>query len=227
MEALSPPPAAEPLFEAPLAARRRLAPEVFELEWPRPAGFRFAPGERVRLFLEGAARDYTLVSGPDSPGLRILVRRVAGGRLSPRLAALPVGAVVGFSGPHGHFRYRPGGPRPAVFVAAGVGIAPFCAMAAAGIRGYILLHGARREAELYYRETVAPPAAAYVPCLSGAGPPLGPAAFPGRVTGYLRERLAFGRYAFYLCGGREMVREAMAVVDERFADSLVYTEIFA
>lgn len=230
MDPLSPDAAAPPperLFSAPIIARRMLAADVFELAWPRPADFVFIPGQRVRLRLEGLERDYTLVSAPPEPVLRICLRRIASGALSPRLAAAALGTRIEFHGPCGHFRLRPAGPSPVVFVAAGVGIAPFAAMAAAGARGYILLQGARHAAELHYREVVAPHAALYVPCLSAAATPLPAGAFPGRVTGYLRERLAPGRYSLYLCGGREMVRDAVTIVDERFPESLVFTEIFA
>jgi hypothetical protein len=48
----------------------------------------------------------------------------------------------------------------------------------------------------------------------------------GRVTDYLYNNLAPGRYDFYLCGRREMIRDVTICVDEIFPDSLVFTEIF-
>jgi ferredoxin-NADP reductase len=210
----------ERLYSGPLRRRRALSASVFEIGWERPAGFSFVPGQRVRLALGAAERDYTLVSAPPDPELRVCFRRVEAGALSPQLASAPIGSRLLFSGPHGYFVYRPSA-RPAVFVATGVGIAPFCAMAAAGITGFTLLHGARRAEELYYREVVAPAAARYRPCLSGGG-----AGFAGRVTAYLEERLAAGQHDFYLCGRREMVRDATLLIDRRFPGSRVYSEVF-
>lgn len=216
--------AAARVFSGRLAQRRPLSATVYEIEWPRPPGFSFLPGQRIRLQIGSAERDYTLVSSPADPGLRICFRSIAGGELSPRLAQAPIGSPFRFTGPHGYFVYRPS-PRPAVFVATGVGIAPFCSMAASGISGFTLLHGVRSREELFYRSAVAPAAAVYIPCLSG--PDAGASgAFAGRVTGYIENRLAPGCYDFYLCGSQAMVTEVTFLVDERFAGSWVYTEVF-
>ena len=112
-----------------------------------------------------------------------------------------------------------------VFVATGTGIAPFRAMTGAGARGFTLLHGVETPADLHYRDFIRPRAGAYVACLS-ASPPAEPDHFSGWVTDYLRRRLPPGVYDFYLCGRRDMIRDATLLVDERFPDSLVYSETF-
>jgi ferredoxin-NADP reductase len=227
MERIDPgsgPTAAARIFSGCLAQRRPLSSAVYEIEWPRPPGFSFLPGQRIRLRIGPAERDYTLVSAPADQSLRICFRRIAGGELSPRLAQAPIGSPFRFTGPHGYFVYRPS-PRPAVFVATGVGIAPFCSMAASGISGFTLLHGTRSREELYYRSAVAPAAAAYIPCLSGPDADAA-GAFTGRVTGYIESRLAPGCYDFYLCGSQAMVKDVTLLVDERFAGSWVYSEVF-
>jgi len=50
--------------------------------------------------------------------------------------------------------------------------------------------------------------------------------FAGRVTDYLETELPPLPYDFYLCGRSDMIRDATLLVDERFSDSYVYTEIF-
>ena len=51
-------------------------------------------------------------------------------------------------------------------------------------------------------------------------------AFQGRVTEYLASLLAPGQYDFYLCGRREMIREATLLIDERFPGGRIYSEPF-
>lgn len=227
MEAVRPPAAgseAAGAFTARITANRRLAANAFELTLAKPASFVFLAGQRLRLEYAALQRDYSIVSAPAEADLRLCLRRVPGGRLSAQLARAGVGTRVAFTGPHGYFTFKPSS-RPAVFVATGTGIAPFCAMAEAGVSGFTLLHGAATPEGLYYREFIQPRAALYVGCLS-AGRPTGPAQFPGRVTDYLRSRLPPRTYDFYLCGRREMIRDVTLLVDERFPGSLVYSEIF-
>lgn len=210
-----------------LLARRALAAEAFEILLERPAGFDFVAGQRLRIEHAEFARDYTLASAPDDAALALCLRRVPGGRATSWLAGLEIGAPLEISGPHGYFTWR-GSERPTVWIATGTGIAPFVAMARAGARGFTLLHGVRRPAELYYREVLERAAARYVPCLSGAGD-AGRARevfFAGRVTAYAAARLAPGCYDFYLCGRSEMIRDVIALIDERFPESRVFSEAF-
>lgn len=211
-------------FRTRIVARRPLAESTFELALAKPTRFTFAPGQRVRLCHAEAERDYSISSAPADALIRLCIRRVDNGRLSARLAEITVGAALAFTGPHGYFIFQ-ASARQAVFVATGTGIAPFCAMAAAGVSGFILLHGVAAQEELFYRDLLQAKAAAYVACLSG-GRTAATGHFNGRVTDYLRERLPAGAYDFYLCGRQEMVRDATLVIDERFCGSLVFSEIF-
>jgi NAD(P)H-flavin reductase len=149
---------------------------------------------------------------------------MAVGGVSAQLARAGSGTPMTFTGPHGYFTFKTS-TRPAVFVATGTGIAPFCAMAGSGVRGFTLLHGVKTTAGLYYREFILTRAAAYVACLS-ADRTSGPAQFSGRVTDYIRSRLPQRAYDFYLCGRQDMIRDVTLLVDERFDGSFVYSEIF-
>jgi NAD(P)H-flavin reductase len=116
-----------------------------------------------------------------------------------------------------------------VFVATGTGVAPFASMARAGVKDFILLHGVRRFLDLYCESLFRKTARRYVPCVSNLKDPGEGASgvFAGRVTGFLEEHMPFGAYDFYLCGRGEMIRDAIHLVDQKFSDSLVYTEPFS
>jgi len=205
-----------------LLSRAQLSDWAFEVELERPVGFMFSAGQSIRLFVRGQGRDYSIASGPSGTTLSFCVRMVEGGSVSPVLAGAPVGTPFSFSGPHGVFTLRDS-PRPVVWAATGVGVAPFLSMVRVGAAGFTLLHGVRQLGDLFHREEFEAAAARYVPCLSQV-----PAAgcFPGRVTAWAAESLGPGRYDFYLCGNRQMVRDFILLADDRFPGSRVYTEIF-
>jgi len=216
-----------PAFRSRLLNRTWLSRDTFQAELERPAGFRFQPGQGIRFRYEELEREYSLTSSPEDDVLSLCVRMIDGGRFSPRLAEAEIGSTLAFSGPHGFFVYRPSG-RPTVFVATGTGIAPFVSMARAGATDFLLVHGAPTGADLHFRFVMQPAARSYVGCASrelpaGAG---SPACRAGRVTDYMRSELPEGLYDFYLCGRRDMVRDVVGLVDERFSGSVVYSEIF-
>lgn len=215
------------VYPAKLLHRRWLSLTTFELQLARPRFFQFLPGQRIRLSHEGKERDYSLISTPDDLSLALCVRRVDGGTFSPLLATAEIGTRFRFSGPHGYFTFR-SSSRPAVFVATGVGVAPFVSIVRSEMTSSTLLHGVRTAAELYYESVFRGGTRCYVPCLSlpASETELPPNSFRGRVTEYLRNHLQPGLYDFYLCGRSEMVRDVTLLIDERFSGSMVYTEIF-
>jgi ferredoxin-NADP reductase len=193
----------------------------------RPEGFSFLAGQGIRISIDGLEREYSLVCGPDDGSLSICVKVIEGGALSPRLARLKIGTTVSFSGPHGCFTFQSRQHLP-VFVATGTGIAPFVAMARAGIRGFTLLHGASTGDRLFYRELTQPVATKYVGCVTRENGMRGDESwkYHGRVSDFLLGEFASGVYDFYLCGGREMVGNVLSTVDQRFPASRVFFEIF-
>ena len=46
------------------------------------------------------------------------------------------------------------------------------------------------------------------------------------MTAYIEKKLPLADYDFYLCGGSEMIRDVMGIVDDRFPAARVFTEIF-
>lgn len=209
-------------FSARLAARAWLSTAAFEVELERPPDFSFRAGQSIRVYVGGEGRDYSLASGPSEDGLRLYVRLVEGGVISPFLARAPVGTSLWLTGPHGVFTFVPT-QRPVVWAATGVGIAPFLSMTRDGATGFTLLHGVREAAELFSRKELGASASRLVPCVSRE---TAPGCFPGRVTDWAAATLASGAYDFYLCGNRRMVRDFIVLADERFPGSRVFTEIF-
>jgi ferredoxin-NADP reductase len=211
-------------FSTRTIARRNLSPKVFELTLLKPTEFKFTPGQRVRFKHGRVCRDYSIASAPAEETIRLCIRKAKRGLLSPQLADAPESTSWTFTGPHGYFTFK-ASQRPAVFVATGTGIAPFCSMAASGIFGFTLLHGVEQAEDLYYRDLFQTRAAAYIGCLSGACPEC-IAHHPGRVTGYIETRLPRRAYDFYLCGRQDMIRDVTLLIDEIFQGSFVYSEVF-
>ncbi len=215
----------------PIAVRisnnRRLADNTFEIEFERPKGFTFLAGQKISVLHEGLSRDYSLISPSKGGNLAICVRKIRGGALSPILTEVSSGDRLHITPAFGYFLYQPS-ERPAVFVATGTGIAPFVSYAHDGAEGYHLLHGVRSEEELYYRDLLSLPATTYTPCLTTPKEAHAndPAYFHGRVTDYLEKALPQSAYDFYLCGRGEMLRDATRIIDLRFDDSRIFSELF-
>jgi len=211
-------------YLAIIKQRQWLGPKTFELTIQRPSGFNFFPGQRLRIIHAAGERDYSLASGSDAHELNLCIRLVEQGRVSGFLSTCDIPTEIPIKGPSGYFTFKPSS-RQAIFVATGTGIAPFCSMARSGISGFFLLHGVPHPAERYYRDLVQPAAKIYVACISNAGQ-TSKTLFAGRVTDYLAQHIPTGAYDFYLCGSRAMIRDVTRLVDCRFPNSLVYTEMF-
>ena len=212
------------IHKTKLLKRRWLTEKTFEAVLSRPAGFGFTPGQRIRLLHQSLERDYSLVNETVAKDLTLCIRCVAGGMFSPLLAKAAIGMPFKFTGPHGYFVYRKSVRRP-VFVATGTGIAPFTALARSGIKDYLLLHGVRKQKELYYSELLRQNARQYIACLTEEAQAES-GYFQGRVTEFLETQLETSAYDFYLCGREDMIRDVIWLVDDKFPGSLVYTEIF-
>ncbi len=224
MRSLRPVEANSEIHSTKLLDRRWLSKKTIELKLVKPPLFNFNPGQRICLIHKSVERDYSLVSAPADTNLILCIRKVHEGILSSQLSEIPLGTRLHFTGPHGYFTFKPS-PRPAVFVATGTGLAPFCSMVRSGINDITLLHGVSLAADLYYADLLRPAIKKYIACLSK--PDRSPEDyFSGRVTDYLQKKLAPGEYDFYLCGQREMIHDVTLLVDERFEGSLIYTEIY-
>jgi ferredoxin-NADP reductase len=89
----------------------------------------FLAGQYVGFRYDDTARAYSLASSPTREDLEICVRRVSGGRLSPRICDdLEIGDEVTVRGPYGDLVLQERSQRDMVFLATGTGVAPFKSM---------------------------------------------------------------------------------------------------
>ena len=214
-------------FSARLVARQWLAPGILEVRLTRPPGVDFLPGQFMRMLMDGCQRSYTMVSTPDAETVDFCIAMVDQGRFSAAIRKAVVGDSFQLSGPHGHFVYQ-GALNPEIFVATGTGIAPFVAFCRSGVTRGTLLHGVGTPDGLIYRSDLRSALPRYVPCFSRLTDQddLPDRGFAGRVTRYLEQVLAPGTYDFYLCGWQAMIRDAVAIIDDRFGRSRLFVETY-
>ncbi len=210
-----------------LLKRRWLSQKAFEIELSRPPSFEFKAGQTIILIHKSIKRYYSLLSTPNDPNLTLCVHHLPKGRLSSVLAGAEIGFQLKLTGPHGYFTFKPSIRMP-VFIATGTGIAPFVSFARSGITDFVLFHQAISADELYYQSYFHKITPKYFPCLSEA--PVTESSFPnlfgGKISECIGKNLRSGSYDFYLCGEREMIRDATLLVDEIYPESRVYTEVF-
>lgn len=210
-----------------LLDRRWLSDSAFEVEFSRPPNFNFTAGHTIRFIHRNEKRYYSIASSPDDSTVLFCVNFIEKGYFSPLLASAEIGFKLEFTGPHGYFTFSPS-PRPPVFIATDTGIAPFVSMARSGIEGFTLLHGARRERELYYLDLLRRSACKYLPIV-WESPDEGltsSSLFHGKMVDLLELHLDPGRYDFYICGWQKMIKDVTHLIDDLFPGSHVYTEVF-
>lgn len=100
----------------------------------------WAPGSHIDLLLSAAdgerlERQYSLCGDPaDRTRYRVAVLREVDGRGGSALAhSLAPGDPLRIRGPRNHFHFEPSTGAPVVFIAGGIGITPFLAMAEAAV----------------------------------------------------------------------------------------------
>ena len=207
--------------------RRWISQKTFEIHISRPATFHFEPGLAVKIIFEGVERYCAPVSAPDDPTMVLHLQHMKKEPLSSKLALCEMEASLQLTGPFGYFTFR-SSSRPAVFIAFGTGIAPFVSMARSGVKDFILIQAVSTVADLTYEELFRKSARKYIPCVSRSAISHVERGdmFLGKVTDYLTKHLPPGTYDFYLSGKGEAIRDVVRLIDDHFAGSHVYTEIF-
>ena len=126
-----------PLFILKLIDRREVARGTTVFSFEKPEGFTFKPGQYGGFTLinppetdaGGITRRFSLLSTPDDNYLSIATRVHKNNHAYKRvLKELPVGGEIKFAGPAGAFTLHEDISMPAVFIAGGIGIAPFYSM---------------------------------------------------------------------------------------------------
>lgn len=124
------------IFEARLVRRETVAEGTMAFHFSKPSGFRHEAGQSLLMTLinppetdrEGNARTFTIASAPHEAELMIATR-MRDTAFKRVLKTAPAGTKVRIDGPNGDMVLHDDTVRPAVFLAGGIGITPFLAMA--------------------------------------------------------------------------------------------------
>lgn len=142
-----------PIHILKLKAKHDIARSTIALQFEKPAGFNFIPGQYGGFTLinpsetdaGGVTRRFSLLSSPLDDYIEIGTR-VQQSAYKRVLSALPIGGEIKFAGPTGNFVLHDDIAIPAVMIAGGIGIAPFysiikCATQQKSPRRLILFYG--------------------------------------------------------------------------------------
>jgi ferredoxin--NADP+ reductase len=198
-----------PLVPVVVESLKEIARQVYVLEFKR--FFDFEAGQVIKLAWDKSwvPRLYSIASGENDTNIQLLFNLVDDGTLTPKLASIRPGHKLFASKAFGKFTCGDG---PAVWIAAGTGIAPFASMFRSGMKDdKILIHGGKYHDSFYYSDEFAPVLKEnYVRCSSQEEVE---GAFYGRLTKYLREKDDLPeRAVYYLCGSSEMVVETRDIL---------------
>mgnify|MGYP001254161661 CR=1 FL=1 len=124
------------IHEAQLVRRESVAEGTMAFYFSKPPGFRHQAGQSLLMTLinpaetdsEGDARTFTIASPPRDAELMIATR-MRDTAFKRALKSAPLGTAVAIDGPNGEMVLHDDAARPAVFLAGGIGITPFLAMA--------------------------------------------------------------------------------------------------
>lgn len=190
----------------------QLSQGVYLFGFVRDFSFRAGQVIGVSLEADGPRRLYSICSGEKEREIQVLFNVIDEGYLTPRMAELEKGTPIWITEPRGSFT---GDSSPAVWVAAGTGIAPFYSMFRSGLSDQkTLIHGSRYLEQFYfYDEFSRQLGPRYIRCCSGEEDS---AVYHGRVTGFLEEAAILDPgVKYYLCGSAEMVVETRDVLIRR------------
>lgn len=218
------------MFLLPVHALRNWTDAIFELEVER-RGYPFVPGECAVMFNDGlASRPYSIASGPDESVLRFLIRRQPGGAVSTWLGSRRPGDGVRISTPFGAFRpgQEPDSTDPGVFVATGVGIAPFLSYARSTLAGRggprpRCLYGVRQRADAVHLDLLG----RVTDLRLAISREVIPGTHHGRVTDLLDQAGITAETPVYLCGLDAMVDDAVRwLAHHGLTSNRIHVEVF-
>lgn len=148
-----------PIHLLKLIAREEIARQTVQFSFAKPAGFDFKPGQYGGFTLinpsitdaRGITRRFSFLSTPQDETLMIATR-LLDSAYKKVLMTMPLGSEIKFAGPTGNFTLHDDPSIPAVFIAGGIGIAPFYSMIRAAIaaqrtQSLLLLYGNQTRAD--------------------------------------------------------------------------------
>jgi len=124
-------------YQSTLLGRTEVAEGTMAFQFQKPPDFVFKAGQYIDLTLSGSqhgssnglTHTFSIASSPFDEEL-LVTTRMRNTVFKQALSILPIGSGVSIEGPMGSFRLHNNTARPAVFLAGGIGIAPFLSMLA-------------------------------------------------------------------------------------------------
>jgi ferredoxin-NADP reductase len=213
---------------ATLSARAIIAPGIADLRFTMqsPAALNFKGGQFVSLSVDPSLprRSYSIASQSDhGESVRLILRVIEGGPASAYLMAMPLGAPLAMTGPHGFFTLEDQHPGDIVFAATGTGVAAvmpmlgeLAARPATGRR--LLAWGLRHPEDIFAHDEIETlcRAAGVELDIHLTLPPPDWSGTSGRITGTILNH--FSRLAaptFYLVGNGAMIDELKRALVEK------------
>jgi ferredoxin-NADP reductase len=122
-------------YDSTLLGRTEVAEGTMAFQFEKPKGFVFKAGEYIDLTLlrsqpglsNGLTHTFSIASSPSDVEI-LVTTRMRSTVFKQALSILPLGSGVRIEGPMGSFSLHNNTSRPAVFLAGGIGIAPFLSM---------------------------------------------------------------------------------------------------
>jgi ferredoxin-NADP reductase len=235
-------------YQSTLLGRTEVAEGTMAFQFEKPKDFVFTAGQYIDLTLSGShagssnglTHTFSIASAPFDEELLVTtrIRRTA---FKQALSVLPIGTGARIEGPMGSFSLHSNTSRPAVFLAGGIGIAPFLSMVsyatAEKLRHPIILFYANRYLEdaafinVLWRLERANPRFRFVPTLTRVANNYG--AWRGK-TGYISSEMLFTQVRilrgpiYYVAGPATMVAATRRTLAEVGVDEDdIRTEEFA
>jgi ferredoxin-NADP reductase len=148
-----------------LVQKNQLSPDVYDFVWKSDHQLQFKPGQYLEWTLPGAGSDlrgnrryFTIASSPTEENIRLGVKFYpSGSTFKNKLLALNTGDIISASSLAGQFVLPKDTTEKMVWIAGGIGITPFRAMAqymvdANESRDVTLLYSVRTPADLVYKD---------------------------------------------------------------------------
>lgn len=124
-------------YQSTLLGRTEVAEGTMAFQFERPNGFVFKAGQYIDLTLSGShpqfgpanelTHTFTIASSPSDEDL-VVTTRMRNSAFKEVLSTFPIGTGARIEGPMGSFCLHNNTARPAIFLAGGIGIAPFLSM---------------------------------------------------------------------------------------------------
>jgi ferredoxin-NADP reductase len=122
-------------YESTLLGRTDVAEGTMAFQFEKPNNFMFKAGQYIDLTLSGSqpgssdglTHTFSIASSPSDKEL-VVATRMRNTVFKRAISTLPIGSRAKIEGPLGSFNLHKNAARPAIFLAGGIGIAPFLSM---------------------------------------------------------------------------------------------------